>query len=534
MSTLIFGHRNPDTDSVSSAIALSHLKNSLGAKTEPTVLGEISKESKYVLDHFKLPEPRLIKDVKIQLEDLKLEEVDGVGEKTSILTTFKKMEDEEIKVMPILDAQKHLQGVITMKDIAMGLITKDSYKLDTSLETIVKDLEAKVLVDAERDIKGNVKIVALYHETLQNVLTESDIIITGDRYDVFEKAIKVKASLIIVTCGSDVPEEYLKLAKDANVSIISVDKDTFTTSKLINQCNYISSIMNTKVIKFSSHEYLEDVKDEIEETKIRSFPVVDDENVFLGFVNRGHIINPQKKKVILVDHNEYEQSAEGLKQADILEVVDHHKIGNISTSMPINFRNMPVGSTCTIVYNMYKENNVEIPESIAGVLISGIISDTLLLKSPTTTDVDRKAVEGLNDILNLDLEKYAMDMFKAGTSLEGYTIEEIFYRDFKQFELEGHKIGVGQVFTLAIEDVFNRKDEFLKFIEETHEENGYCLTLLIITDILKEGSYILFKSSKSNLINKAFNIEEEQGIFIDGLVSRKKQVVPNITKALNH
>ena len=532
MATLIFGHKNPDTDSVTSAISLSYLKNKMGIKAEPKVLGKISKETKYILDYFKVKQPNLITDVKIQLKDLEFDSTEGISVETSILKAFDLMEDDYIKVLPVLDEKEHLMGVVSMKDIAIGVIKKNIYNISNSLESINDDLKGKILVKSHEQIDGNIRIASLFHETLQGKLKNDDILITGDRYDIFAQAIESKIKLLVVTGGVEVPEEYLTSAKENGVSIIVVEQDTFTVSKLINQCNKVSSIMNSDIIKFSSEEYLVDVKDEMEDSKVRTFPVIDKNNLFLGFVTRGHIINPQRKKVILVDHNEYEQSAEGLRQAEIIEVIDHHKVGNITTSIPINFRINPVGSTCTIVYNMFKENDVEIPSEIAGMMISGIISDTLLFRSPTTTDQDKKAVEGLNEILNLDLEKYAMDLFKAGTSLQGYTIEEIFYRDFKQFEIEGHKIGVGQVFTLDIDEILNRKDEYLEFMEKTHEENGFYLTLLVITDILKEGSYILFKSSKSRLIERAFDIEEEQGAFIDGMVSRKKQVVPNITKAI--
>ena len=532
MATLIFGHKNPDTDSVTSAISLSYLKNKMGIKAEPKVLGKISKETKYILDYFKVKQPNLITDVKIQLKDLEFDSTEGISVETSILKAFDLMEDDYIKVLPVLDEKEHLMGVVSMKDIAIGVIKKNIYNISNSLESINDDLKGKILVKSHEQIDGNIRIASLFHETLQGKLKNDDILITGDRYDIFAQAIESKIKLLVVTGGVEVPEEYLTSAKENGVSIIVVEQDTFTVSKLINQCNKVSSIMNSDIIKFSSEEYLVDVKDEMEDSKVRTFPVIDKNNLFLGFVTRGHIINPQRKKVILVDHNEYEQSAEGLRQAEIIEVIDHHKVGNITTSIPINFRINPAGSTCTIVYNMFKENDVEIPSEIAGMMISGIISDTLLFRSPTTTDQDKKAVEGLNEILNLDLEKYAMDLFKAGTSLQGYTIEEIFYRDFKQFEIEGHKIGVGQVFTLDIDEILNRKDEYLEFMEKTHEENGFYLTLLVITDILKEGSYILFKSSKSRLIERAFDIEEEQGAFIDGMVSRKKQVVPNITKAI--
>ena len=533
MTTLIFGHRNPDSDSVTSAISLSYLKNKLGMNTEPKVLGKISKETKFILDKFEMEEPEYIANVKIQLMDLDLENTQEINTEFSIAQAFKLMEDDHIKVLPVLDDKRHLTGVVTMKDIALGIIEKNVYRLKNSLESISRDLNGKILVDQQQDIDGNIKIASFHHDTLQGYFTGDDVVITGDRYSVFAEAIKSRVKLLIVTGGAQVPDEYLKSAKENGVSIILVDHDTFKTSKLINQCNKVCSIMNKDVKMFSCVEYLIDVKDEIEESNIRSFPVVDTDNVFLGFVNKGHIINPQRKNVMLVDHNEYEQSAEGLRDANILEVIDHHKIGNISTSMPIRFTNRPVGCTCTIVYGMYKENEIEIPRKIAGMMISGIISDTLLFRSPTTTDIDRRAVEGLNKILNLDLEQYAMDLFKAGTSLEGYSIEEIFYRDFKQFEIEGHKIGVGQVFTLDIDEILEKKDEYLEFMERAHKQNEFYLTMLVLTDILKEGSYILFKSSKANIIKRAFDVEEEQGVFIDKLVSRKKQVVPNITRAIH-
>ena len=533
MTTYIFGHRSPDTDSVTSAISLSYLKNQIGMDTEPRVLGKISKESKYILDYFKVEEPEYLKDVRVQLRDLELDQVRAIKQDESIAKAFELMEADHIKILPVMDDGDHLVGVVTMKDIALGIIKNNVYRLKNTLKSIGDDLNAEILVNAREEIDGNIKIAAFYHETIQGYLTGDDIVITGDRYDIFVEAIESRVKLLIITGGIEVPREYLKSAEKNGVNVILVKEDTFTVSKRVNQCNKISSIMNKDIIKFSDVEYLVDVKDEIEESKIRNFPVIDKDNVFLGFIDRGHIINPQRKKVILVDHNEYQQSADGIKEAEIVEVVDHHRIGNISTPMPISFRNVPVGSTCTIVYSMFKENNIEIPREIAGMMISGIISDTLLFRSPTTTDTDRKVVEELNQILKLDLEAYAMEVFKAGTSLEGYTIEEIFYRDFKQFEIEGHKIGVGQVFTLDIDEIFNKKDEYLNFMEKTHEENEYYLTLLILTDILKEGSYVLFKSSKSNIIKRAFKVEEEQGVFIEGLVSRKKQVVPNITKAIH-
>ncbi|SHK57151.1 putative manganese-dependent inorganic diphosphatase [Tepidibacter formicigenes] len=527
MSTLVFGHKNPDTDSVTSAIATSYLKNKLGFDTKPCVLGNIRKEAKFVLDYFKLSYPTLIENVKTQVKDLNYDKIEGISADSSILHAYKLMEDSHLRTLPIIDENKKLLGIITMKDIAMQLIRGDVNHIKTSLSNIASDLEGKVLVNCHDIVNGKLSIIAFYYKTIAGTLSEKDIIIVGDRYDIIEHAIDSKVQLIIITGGNEIPEKYLNLAKENNVSMICVPSDTYTTSKLINQTSFVSSIMKSDILKFEECEYIDDIKEDISSTNFRYYPVVNKDNVFLGFIGRKHLLDSNKKKVILVDHNESAQSVDGLDQAEILEIIDHHKIGGISTSIPINFRNMTVGSTCTIVYNMFKENNIEIPYEIAGLLLSGIISDTLLFKSPTTTDIDKKAVVELNKILNLDLEKYAMEMFKSGTSLEGYSIEEIVNMDFKEFNLEGLKTGIGQVFTLDIDSIFNKKDEFLDYINNTK----YDICLLAITDILKEGSYLLYKA-KDKLISTAFNIEANQGVFVDGAVSRKKQLVPKLTEAI--
>ncbi|KXG75577.1 putative manganese-dependent inorganic diphosphatase [Thermotalea metallivorans] len=533
MSILIFGHKNPDTDSVASAIAFSYLKNQLGYDTIPCILGNLNKESKFVLGYFGVQLPSLIKNVKIQLKDLNYDKVEGISPKASILHAYRQMEEKNLKTLPIVDEEERLAGIVTMKDIAMGLIQGDFYHLDTSMENIVRDLKGKILVDGYQEIRGRIKVMAFYYESIRGTLSKDDIIIVGDRYMIIEEAIEAGVKLIIVTGDKELPARYLHMARAKNVNMIAVPTDTFTTSKLINQCNFISSIMKTQgIVQFHEEEYLEEVKDEMIHTTFRNFPVVDHGQRFLGFIGRRHIINPRKKQVILVDHNEYAQSAEGLGEAEILEIVDHHKIGDISTAMPISFRNMPVGSTCTIIYHLFQEARVEIPYEMAGLLISGIISDTLLLKSPTATPWDKRALEGLNQTLQLDLEVFSMEMFKAGTSLEGYSIEEVFYKDFKEFQLEGVKVGIGQVFTLDIEDVFHRRDQFIDFIQRVHQHNNYYLTLLMVTDILKEGSYLLYQCANLSLLAVAFDIEPQQGFFVQGIVSRKKQILPKLAEAL--
>lgn len=530
----IFGHKNPDTDSVNSAIALSYLKNRLGVNSAPYILGSLNKETRYILDYFKISYPAFLKNVKTQIKDINYEQAEGVTPDSSILNAYKLMESNNLKTLPVLDCNKKLLGLVTMHDIAMELIKSDYCNLDTSFANIAHDLEGEIVVANGENVQGKISVIAYYYKTIAGELAQNDIIIVGDRYDIIEHAINSKVKLIIITGNNKLPSRYINLAHSLNVAIISVKVDTYTASKLINQCNKVSSIMKTKdLVRFNENDYLEDIKEEMVTTNFRNYPVLNNEQHFLGFIKRKHLLNPGKKKVILVDHNEYSQSAEGLHESEILEIVDHHKLGDISTSIPISFRNLPVGSTCTIVYKLFEEYDISIPQEIAGVLLAGIISDTLFFKSPTTTEQDKKAVENLNSKLGLDLAKFAMDMFKAGTSLEGYSIEEIFFKDFKEFTLDGQKTGMSQVFTLDIDEVFNRKDDFLNFISEVHSNKNYYLTLLLVTDILKEGSYLLYKCNNTNIISTAFQISNEQGVFVEALVSRKKQVVPKVIETIS-
>lgn len=532
----VFGHKNPDTDSVTSAIALSNLKNKLGYESVPCMLGSENKETKYILDYFKVDSPIFLDNVKTQIKDLNYDTIKGISPNHSILYAYKLMEEKVIRTLPIVDEENRLIGIVTMKDIAMGLIQGDFYHLETGLENIAEDLDGEILVANDTEIKGRISIISYYRDTLaqRQILSKDSIVIVGDRYDIIDYALDCGVKLLIITGGKKPPQKYIDKAQRKNVNLILVKTDTYKTSKLINQCNYLSSIMiNKDIVKFNENEYLDDIKEELINNKHSNYPIVTDENEFLGLISRRHVLNPNKKRVILVDHNEYSQSADGLNEAEILEIIDHHKIGDIFTSMPISFRNLPVGSTCTIVFQMYNEYDIPIDKKIAGILMSGIISDTLLLKSPTTTPFDNQAVKELNHILNLNIDNFAMEMFKSGTSLEGQSISEIFNKDFKEFHVHGNKIGIGQVFTLDIEEVLNRKEEFLDFMNSIHENKDHFITLLLITDILKNGSYILFKSNNNGVIPKAFDIEPIQGMFVKNVVSRKKQVIPKLVEAIN-
>ncbi|MDK2866053.1 MAG: manganese-dependent inorganic pyrophosphatase [Clostridiales bacterium] len=532
---MIFGHRNPDTDSVTSAIALAYLKSAQGMDATPYVLGEISKETAFVLNRFNVTAPDYLDNVKIQLKDLNLDRVDPLTPDESILTAYNHMNSHRIRTLPVVDDSHKLLGIMTMKDIAMNTINGDFYKLDTSFENVQRNLNGTVLNYGHPQINGHILITAFHDTTIirEDIFDKHSVIITGDRYDVIDYAIASKAQLIIITGDMKVPDKLVEKAAVTGVNMISTPFDTYYTSRIISQTNTLGSIMeHQKLIRFKEDEYLENVKELIQTSKHSKFPVVDSDGKYVGIISRRHLLNPGKKNVIVVDHNEHGQSAEGLHEANVIEVIDHHKIGDISTHLPIAFRNLPVGSTNTIIYQMFLEQQTAIPESIAGLMLSGIISDTLLLKSPTTTPLDETAVADLSKIVDVNPQQFAMEMFKTGTSVKGKTTKEVFFNDFKEFVQDGYKLGVSQVFTLDVEEIFEQKDAYLALISETHHHRDHYATLMVITDIINEGSYMLYESKHENLMALTFSKPVEQGTYIEDCVSRKKQIIPKLIDAI--
>jgi len=532
----IFGHKNPDTDSICSAIALSRLKNKLGIESKACALETINKEAEYILGKFDVERPEIIEDIKMEVKDLDYEDISFVGPQSSILQAFEIMEKEKVKILPVCDDNSCLLGIITMKDIAMGLIQNDERRLKTHMNNIIYDLDGKMLVGQMEEVDGQIIVMAFYHKTLEkNTMLDSGwISIVGDNYENIEFCIRSGVQLVVVTGSHEIPDNLLELADRMNVPVMSVLPDTYMTSKKINQCTYVSSIMRkNEICALKEYEYLEDVYKRMGEHRHSYYPIIDNNDKYAGFIGRNQLMNPKKKQVIMVDHNEYSQSAPGIEEAEILEVVDHHKIGDIRTNLPISFRNMPVGSTCTIIYKIYRELGLKPEEDIAGLLLSGIISDTLNFKSPTTTSVDLDVVKELNKKLDMDIESYAEEMFKVGTSLEGLSMETIFYRDFKTFEIGNKTSGISQVMTMDIDSLMDKKSEMIEFIKKEHEANGYMTTLMVITDILKEGSTLFYRTEIEGLIGEAFGTNERQGMFVPGVISRKKQVVPKLMEALH-
>lgn len=532
----IFGHMNPDTDSVCASITLANLKKSLGLNAEERVLGNINKESKFVLDYFNVKEPKYLNDVKLQIKDLNFRKNCYMNEKSSIEEVYDFMLKESTTGVPIVDDNGKLVNLITAKEILRRLINVGDNTLETSYENVLKTLKGEKIVKSTNEIRGSITAVSFAHSTFESTvnLSSEDIIIVGDRHYIIDLAIKNKVSLIILIGNSDIKEEHIELAKKNKVNIIRTSLDTFETSRLIMYSNYIRKILNeTSPYTININDYYDNFEKWSTELKIDNYPVLDKNGNCKGLLRKSEINKLNKKKVILVDHNESEQSAIGLDEAEIIEIVDHHRIGRISTNAPINFRNMTVGCTNTIIYYLYKENNVKITKEIAGLMISAIISDTLLFQSPTSTEIDKKVVSELNKICKLNLEEYAMKMFKAGTSLDGLSVKEIINGDSKTFVSNDTNFTVSQAFTMDYESIFNRKDEFIKEIENSKENNKVNHFVFAITDIIKNGSYLLYDNESEELVKKAWNLKEiKQGVFINNCVSRKQQIVPSIMNAL--
>lgn len=533
----IFGHQSPDTDAVTSAISLSHLKNKLGMDTEPRVLGHINKETKYVLDKFGVKEPKYLNDVKLQLKDLDYHKGLFVDENKSIDYVYKFLTEKGVTGTPVVTDGNEYKGIITIKDIAKKLISNDFDKIDSNYSNILETVSGEEVLKFDDEIKGNVLVASYDSDTfISNVnLNSNSILIVGDRQDIIKKAIDDNVKLIVVTGPEKITEENLKLAENNKINVIKTNIDSFHTSKLICLSNKIGTLLVEDTSKiFRENDYYTDFVEATKKLKHNNYPILNNNGVCLGLIRITEIINKNNKKVMLVDHQEKEQSVIGLDEANILEIVDHHKIGNINTTNPINFRNMTVGSTNTIVYFMYKENNVEIPKEIAGIMLSGLLSDTLCLQSPTTTEIDKKVAEDLALIAGVDYEKYALDMFKAGTSLEGLTKEEVIKSDFKSFPIGDEKMAIGQVFTLDVDRIFDELDTYIEKLEEINNKEGYKFIVIAITDILKNGSYLIFTENAKSVLESIYKLDDiKQGYYVDGLVSRKKQILPAILSELN-
>ena len=530
--TYIFGHRKPDTDAVMSAIGLSYLKNKLGENTEPRVIGSINKETKYAIDYFGLKEPRYLNDVKLQLKDVSYHKNFFIKETGSIYDGYQKMLKEGLTGIPIVDDDKNFIGLITIKDLSHMIINGNYEDLNTSYDNLLKVLKGEKLLKFDKEITGKI-LAATYKSAtfMESVKLEpNNILIVGDRDNIIEYAINSSVKLIILSNSAHIKEKHLKMAKEKKVNIIKTTYDSYHIAKLVSYTNYIKTMIRSyNPTRFEDTEFVDNVLEINNKLKHTNYPIVNKKNKCLGLLRLTDLSDKEPKNVILVDHNEKMQSVEGLEEANILEIIDHHNLGNITTNSPINFRNMSVGSTCTIVYELFKERKVDIPKYIAGAILSGILSDTLVLKSPTTTKLDIEAVKVLSKIARIDYEEYGLNMLKAGTSLKGMTKEDVLYNDFKLYKVNDKTFAIGQFFTMNFNDIKKDIHEYVEILDKVSDANNYSLTALYVTDIIKKGSYVIFNHKGQDVIDIAYEKEHvKEGHFIAGCISRKKHVVPLI------
>ena len=530
MKTMIFGHRKPDSDSVMSAIGLSYLENECGNNTEPRILGNVNKETKYALDYFNLDEPDYLNDVKLQLKDVNYHKGFFMKEEDSIYEAYQYMLKENLTGLPVVKAKDKFSGLITMKDLSRNVLNESGDVLDTSYQNILDVLGAEEVLKFDDEIKGNI-LAAAYKSTtfLENIeLTNEQVLIVGNRHSIIEYAVNSGIKLLIITGNGEVKEEHLEIAKKNKVNIIRTGLDTYHVARLISFANYIKTmIASYNPTKFLDTDYVDDVMDINNKLKHTNYPIVDKNNKCLGLFRITDLSEKTPKQVILVDHNEKKQTAEGIDEAIIKEIIDHHNLGSITTTAPVNFRNMAVGSTCTIVYTMFIEREIEIPKNIAGALLSGILSDTLILKSPTTTTRDKEAVKDLANLAGVNYEEYGMEMLKAGTSIEGMSKEDVLYNDFKLYTVGESTFGVGQFFTMNFDEMSKELDDYVRVLDEISEANNYDFLALYVTDIIKNGSYVIYNTKAQDKVEIIYNdLEVKEGFFVEGCVSRKKNVIP--------
>lgn len=540
----ILGHKNPDSDSICAALAYAEYKNASGKiNAIPARLGELNRETKFILDYFGVEPPMLLETVRLSVNDLNIDRVAPVSPDISLGMALDLMKKNNLNSLPVANDKEQLIGIVSISDIISSYIDVwDSNvlgKAGTSLENIIDTLSADIVVMPAntRTFDGKILVLAMEPKTAQRYIEENDIIICGDRADVQDIALNSNISLMIVTGDSKVDEKIVDKAREKGVIIISTPHDTFTTSRLISKSVPIKNVMTSEnIIKFSLDDLVDNVREHMSQTRYRSYPVVDSNssNRVVGLISRYHLISSMKKKVILVDHNERSQSVDGIEECEILEIIDHHRIADVFTGNPIYFRNEPVGSTSTIVASIMFENGRRPSKKIAGILAAAIISDTLLLRSPTSTNTDKIMLDRLAKIANLDVEEFAHEMFKAGTSLKGRTPKELLEQDFKTFHIDDEKMGIAQVFTTDPESIQDMKDELIALMEDRADKEKYSIFMLMLTDIIKEASEIVVVGTHKELAAQAFGQKlVNNSFYASGVLSRKKQVVPPVMEYLS-
>ncbi len=539
----VIGHKNPDTDSICSAIAYADIKNrtTQDKRFIAKRAGQINEETQYVLSRFEVQPPGYLSNIGTQVKDMDIRISPEADKSMSLKNAWDIMQENSIVSLPIRDKNGMLEGLITIGDIAKTYMdTTDSFLLSrarTQYKRIAETIDGIVVEGNEHGyfIEGKVLVGTANPEMLKEYIEENDMLIMGDREEDHLQAISQNVSCIIVGMGIEVSERVISLAHERDIIIIMSPYDTFTIARLINQSIPVKYIMKTdNLVTFHTEDFTDDIQDVMIKHRHRAFPVVNKRGKCVGTISRRNFLDMHKKKVILVDHNEKDQAVDNIEKADILEIIDHHKLGSLETMKPISFRNQPVGCTATIMYQIYGEQKLEISPKIAGILCAAIISDTLMFRSPTCTLQDKMAAGALALIADIDIEEFAKEMFKAGSNLKDKSPEEIFYQDYKKFIAEGNiTFGVGQISSMDTEELKMIKERLIPFMVSEYGRHGVTRVYFMLTNIIEESTELLFYGDGSEEMAKmAFDIEPKEGTFIlKGVVSRKKQLIPSLMEA---
>ncbi|MBL6461172.1 putative manganese-dependent inorganic diphosphatase [Blautia wexlerae] len=539
----VIGHKNPDTDSICSAIAYADIKNRTSQKVKyiPKRAGQINEETEYVLNRFGMQPPGYLSNIGTQIKDMDIRMSPEADKSMSLKNAWDLMMEKSIVSLPIRDREGQLEGLITIGDIAKTYMdTTDSYLLSrakTQYRRIAETIAGTVVEGNEHGYftKGKVLVGTANPEMLKAYIEPDDLIIMGDREEDHLQAIEQNVSCIIVGMGIEVSEKVIKLAHEREIAIIMSPYDTFTIARLINQSIPVRYIMKTdNLVTFSTEDFTDDIQNEMIKHRHRAFPVINKKGKCIGTISRRNFLDMHKKKVALVDHNEKDQAVDNIDKAEIVEIIDHHKLGSLETMVPISFRNQPVGCTATILYEMYGEQKLEISPSIAGLLCAAIISDTLMFRSPTCTLSDKMAAGALALIAGINIEQFAKEMFKAGSNLKDKSPEEIFYQDYKKFIAEDEiNFGVGQISSMDSDELAEIKERLIPFMVSECGRHGVTRVFFMLTNIIEESTELLYYGEGSEEMARiAFHMEPEDGVFdLKGVVSRKKQLIPALMEA---
>ena len=539
---VVIGHRNPDTDSICSAIAYAELKNKTSDLVcEPRRAGKMNQETEFVLKKFGVKPPRMCTDVNPKIRDVDYREMPGIPGSTSLRKAWEIMRDQKIDTLPVTSADNELEGVITVKDIATANMdvfdTEILAKSKTSYKNILETLDGTMVVGSEDAVcaTGRIRIGTATPEMLENTVEKGDIVILTNRYESQLCAIEKEAALLIICNGSKVGRTIQRIAEETGVAIMTTPEDTYAVGKLISQCAPISYYMTRDdIMKFTLVTPVADVTRVMAKVRHRYFPILDEDGKYCGMVSRRNIINLQKRRIILVDHNEATQAVEGFDQAEILEIIDHHRIGSLETSGPVYFRNQPVGCTATIITQMYDENGVEIPQKTAGLLLAAILSDTLVFRSPTCTPLDEATAKRLAKIAGVEINTFANEMFEAGEKLDGKTAEEVFLQDFKVFMCGDIRFGVAQGSYMTRKNLLAAEDLLQPYLEEARNKQNVEDIYMLLTDVPKEESVVISSGRyAAEVLADGFETQPaDDGSFtLPGVVSRKKQFIPALMTA---